>query len=221
MKKLLLSLLLVIFLQPLVQAGGLTKGAAVAVMDFGYRPGATETSINISHAGEIAADYVIDRLVEGECFNVMDRDVVMERLREKNLKTTGLINPASAKKIGEMLKVKYLIYGYVCGMSVSEVTGKVIVLSNGLGVNVGTVKAHIIGRVIDVDTGMIVGAMKGDGVSRSSHTKVGIASHVIQVGVLKITQESVHNALQKAADNMVLDLLLSVGNSGKAKNKKN
>lgn len=242
MKKILLTLLLGIFFQGMVYAGGITKNSPVAVMDFGYRPGATETSINIDHAGQIASDYVIDRLVEGECFKVMDKDVTLERLREKKLKTSGLIDPTCAKQIGELLKVEYLIYGYVCGMSVSDVSGGMVLLSNGLKVDVCTVKAHIIGRMIDVKTGMIVKCMKGDGVSRSSHTEIGVAPHVISLGVKKtyseygnstgndsnaikggtivVTQESVHNALQKAADNMVLDLLLSVENSGKVKNKK-
>lgn len=242
MKKILLTLLLGIFFQGMVYAGVITKNVPVAVMDFGYRPGATETSINIDHAGQIAADYVIDRLVEGEYFKVMDKDTTLELLREKKLKTSGLIDPTCAKQIGELLKVEYLIYGYVCGMSVSDVSGGMVLLSNGLKVDVCTVKAHIIGRMIDVKTGMIVKCMKGDGVSRSSHTEIGVAPHVISLGVEKtyseygngmgndanaikggtivVTQESVHNALQKAADNMVLDLLLSVENSGKVKNKK-
>lgn len=221
MKKILFVLLINIFFHTLVFADGLIPNTAVAVMDFGFRPGAMETSINIDHAGEIAADYVIERLVDGDCFQVIDKDVALERLREKKLKVTGLINPADAKRIGELLKVKYLVYGYVSGMSVSNISGGMVLLSNGLKVDVCTVKAHIIGRVIDVKTGMIVKAMKGDGVSRSSHTEVGVAPHVIKVGTRNVTQASVHNALQKAADNMVLDLLLSFeGKSSRVKIKK-
>ena len=56
----------------------------------------------------------------------------------------GLIDPDGAKKIGEVLNVHYLVYGNVTDVSIA--------VEKAL-VNVTTVKAHIVLRIMDVDTG--------------------------------------------------------------------
>ena len=68
------------------------------------------------------------------------------------------------------------------------------------GVTVGTTKAHVILRMMDVSTGDIVMAAKGEGKSKTSYVKAGTkAVGYISIGTKKVTQDSVHNAVQKAA----------------------
>ena len=99
----------------------------------------------------------------------------------------GLIDPDGAKKIGEVLNVHYLVYGNVTDVSIA--------VEKAL-VNVTTVKAHIVLRIMDVDTGKILTAARGEGSSASS--LVG-DENFFYIGTAKVTQTAVHNALQKAA----------------------
>ncbi|MBQ5345545.1 MAG: hypothetical protein J6F33_10170 [Acidaminococcaceae bacterium] len=198
------------------------KDTAVAVMDFGTRPGATTSEINIHNAEYTSSEYVINQLVKRQYFVVKDKDLVMKQLKANNLKTTGLIDPDTAKRIGDMLGVRYIIYGNVVNVSVSD-TGTEILTNIGGGVNVCTVKAHMLGRMMDVETGDILMAIRGDGKSKSSFVKLRagnelINAHVITIGTKKVTMDSVHNAIQKGAEQMVdnmISTLTGVPVSGK------
>ena len=173
---------------------------AVAVMDFGKHIGAAADGIILTNADKTASDYIIEALVENGHYTVIDKELLNERLAAEGLNTSGLINPDHAKRIGEILGVRYIIYG-----NVNDVTGnstKIEVVASGADVH--TVKAHIIARMMDVTDGSIVMAAKGEGKSQSSLAKIGAGNiGYLTVGTKKISQVSVHNALKKAAYSMV------------------
>ena len=184
-------------------AAAIAKDANVAVMDFGTRPGATTSEISINNAEYTSSEYIINGLVNKHCFNIMDKDMVMHRLQEKQLKTVGLIDPDTAKRIGDLLHTRYIIYGNVTNVSISD-TGTQIMTNIGGGVNICTVKAHMIARVMDVETGDILMAVKGDGKSKSSFVKLHAGNgltgvKVLKIGTVNVTMDSVHNAIAKAA----------------------
>ena len=190
------------------------RTACVAVMDFGTRPGATPNEININNAEYTSCEYIITRFVDRNCFTVRDKELVMGRLKSEGLKTTGIIDPDTAKQIGKLLKVKYIVYGNVNNVSVSE-TGTEIIGTICGGVNVCTVKANIIARMMDVDTGRIIMMARGEGKSKSSHinasaSKSGVKTGVLNLGTVKVTQDSVHNAIQKAAFSTVDDMMFKL-----------
>lgn len=212
MRKIIGLLLLLMLLTQAAWAAALPpKDTAVAVMDFGTRPGATTSEINIHNAEYTSSEYVINQLVKRQYFVVKDKDLVMKQLKANNLKTTGLIDPDTAKRIGDMLGVRYIIYGNVVNVSVSD-TGTEILTNIGGGVNVCTVKAHMLGRMMDVETGDILMAVRGDGKSKSSFVKLRVGNelinaHVITIGTKKVTMDSVHNAIQKGAEQMVDNMI--------------
>ena len=175
----------------------------VAVMDFGTLSNAAG-DINTDNVGFAVSDYIIQALLESGKFKVMDKEHLSEVLEENNLDTTGIIPPSRAKKIGEILGVRYIIYGNVNDVNSDTFTLEVV--SNGADVH--TVKALIIARMMDVETGNIVTAARGEGQSKSSKVKVG-TSHVgyFTIGTKRVSQVSVHNAVKKAAYSMV-DLLI-------------
>ena len=188
-----------------------TKQDAVAVMDFGTRPGATTSEISIHNAEYTSSEYVINRLVDRQYFAVKEKELVMDHLKQNNLKTTGLIDPDTAKYIGNLLGVRYLIYGNVANVSVSE-TGTQIMTNIGGGINICTVKAHMVGRMMDVETGDILMAVRGDGQSKSSYVNLRAGTdlttvHTVKIGTAKVTQDSVHNAIKKAAEIMVDNMI--------------
>lgn len=187
-------------------AAAIAKDANVAVMDFGTRPGATTSEISINNAEYTSSEYIINGLVNKHCFNIMDKDMVMHRLQEKQLKTVGLIDPDTAKRIGDLLHTRYIIYGNVTNVSISD-TGTQIMTNIGGGVNICTVKAHMIARVMDVETGDILMAVKGDGKSKSSFVKLHAGNgltgvKVLKIGTVNVTMDSVHNAIAKATEDI-------------------
>ncbi len=197
------------------------RNANVAVMDFGTRPGATTAEININNAEHTSNDYIITRLVNRNCFNVIEKDFALKVAADEDLNVTGIIDPDTAKRIGEILHVKYLIYGNVANVSVSD-TGTEILGAIGGGVNICTVKARIIARMMDIDTGTIITVAKGEGKSKSSFVNLAAGRDwmnikVIEIGSVKVTQDSVHNAIQKAAYAAVDDIIFKLFNEPKDK----
>ena len=195
--KIVAAIFLIFFLiSASVKAASIPEGAKVAVMDFGTHPYAVTIDINILNAGQAAHEYILQRLFESKKMEIMDKDLFAAQLAEQKLNTTGLIYHDAAQKIGKILGVDYIIYGNVNDVTLSEVDTQV-----GIGgVTVCTVKAHIIARIMNVETGEIISASKGEGKSKSSFVKVqGGEILTVEVGKTKVTQDSVHNALQKAA----------------------
>ena len=206
LKKLILALFFAVLSISQCFAAAIAKDANVAVMDFGTRPGATPSEININNAEYASSEYIINGLVNKHCFNIMDKDMVMQQLKAEHLTTVGLIDPDTAKRIGDLLHTRYIIYGNVTNVSISD-TGTQIMTNIGGGVNICTVKAHMIARVMDVETGDILMAVKGDGKSKSSfvrlHAGNGLTGvKVLKIGTVTVTMDSVHNAIAKAAEDV-------------------
>lgn len=172
----------------------------VAVMDFGRHIDAATEDIILDNADKTSSDYIIEALIESNMYDVVDKDLLAEKLAQEKLNTKGIIDPDTARRIGEILGVRYIIYGNVNDVTGSS-TGVQIYAS---GVDVYTVKAHIIARMMDVTTGDIVMAAKGEGKSKSSLTKIGKDKlGYITIGTANISQVSVHNSIKKAAYAMV------------------
>ena len=180
-----------------VEAVSIEPNASVAVMDFGTHEGTSDPDVNLLNAERASSEYIISRLVSGKKFNVMDKDIVSDRIAEEHLNVTGLIDPDTAKRLGEILGVRYLVYGNVVDMVVDFNVEAVV--------KVRTVKCHIVARIMDVETGNILMAAKGEGKSKSAN--VSLNEQFFVIGTVKVSQTSVHNALQKAAFNAV-DLLV-------------
>lgn len=195
---------LAVFLFGSADAAMPAKDAAVAVMDFGTRPGATTEEININNAEYTACEYMINGLVDRNCFSVMEKDLVLPRLSSDGIVCAGLIDPDSAKRIGELLHVRYIIYGNVAGVTLSE--------SSAAIADSHMVRAHLVARVMDVETGDIVMMVKGNGSSRSNFVTIPLhASQTIKIGTESVTMDSVHNAIAKAADDAAEKIAVKCG----------
>lgn len=197
------------------------KNARIAVMDFGTRPGASTHEINIQNAEYTSSEYLINKLVHSKCFIVVDKDLAFSKIRAHGHKTVGLIDPDTAKCIGKTLNVKYLLYGNIAGVTSSNTGSEITPLGTGVSVNVCTIKAHIVARMMDVATGDIILAVRGEGQSKSSFVKgKAYRMNIVQVGTKKVTQDSVHNAIMKAAHNAIDNILLRIdGPKGNKKQK--
>ena len=182
---LILASLLIIFSSS--SAAQIEKGANVGVMDLGVHKGTSDPDVNLLRAEGASSEYVIQRLVETKNFEVKDRTLILNVLEKFNM--LGLIDPDTAKKIGEILGVRYIVYGNVVDV--------VVEVEKAL-VTVNTVKANIVIRIMDIETGNILMAAKGEGQSTSGF--IGDSEkNFFFIGSTKVSQTAVHNALQKAA----------------------
>ena len=217
MKKILLILSIIFAFS--IQISEAAENPIVAVMDLGTHPGAVPIDINILNAGRVASDYTVEKLLDDNQFIVMERTIIDEQLESENLKYEGIIDPDTAQRIGKMLGAKYLIYGNVNDVTLSDVGTQVLTS----GVTVCTVGSHVILRMMDVETGAIVSMSKGEGKSKSSFTQIGSPMYMITVGTKTVTQDSVHNAIQKAAyqaTEILVDRMLNGVSNSKDKSKR-
>ena len=167
----------------------------LAVMDFGSRPYATSAEVRTQDLGGAASDYFIHALLKNG-FGVVDKDIATEQIL--GISANGIVEPNAAKKIGEILGVRYILYGNVSNVSLSDITVEVEDDSYEGSVTLCTVKAHVIARIMDVQSGNVVMMFKGDGASKSTYVEAGKHGNVIAVGSGRVTLDSVNNAIQKA-----------------------
>lgn len=185
--------LLFVLLTAPASAAGITSCPKVAVMDLGLYA----SNLDLEGAGKAAGEYVAYYLIGDGHFDVAERDLVQEKIKAEGLNTEGIIDPDAAQQIAAMLGADYLVYGNITDVSVSD-TGTTV---QGVGgVTIGTTKAHIVLRMMDVATGDIVMAAKGEGKSKTSYVEVNSKrAGVLNIGSCTVTYDSVHNAIQKAA----------------------
>ena len=202
MKKFLITILLALSVIVPCSAAKIEQGATVAVMDFGTHPGAVPIDIDIFNAGQAVCEYLMNFLVATGKLTIVDRAMVEDKIKAENLNVTGIIDQETAQKLGKILGVKYIIYGNVNDVTISEVSGSIA----GTNISICTVASNLILRLMDVETGDIIAVAKGGGKSKSGKG----TTLVLQVGNFKISQEGVHNALKNAASNTVENLLVKL-----------
>lgn len=191
------------------------RNATIVVLDLETHEKISDKNIDLMNIEKAASEYVVQRLVTKTKLNVLDRETVNEKL--KGLDTYGLISLEDAKKIGEILGVKYLIYGSVTNFSANtRIThGHSWLPSESKEI---TIEAQITIRLMDIETGNIL--MVSKGVGKDSSTSGNIA-FLIHTGEFQVTEQEVQKSLQKAAFKSVDTLIDKLSlNETKSKNKK-
>ena len=94
-------------------------------MDFGTHPRAVTIDINILNAGEAAREYIIQRIFESQKVEVVDQYTMEAAIKAYNLYTKGIIDPDTASQLGELLGVRYIVYGNVNDVTLSEIGTKI------------------------------------------------------------------------------------------------
>ncbi len=108
----------------------------VAVIDF------TDLQGNVTELGRfLAEEFSIDLLADAKGFEVIDRTHLKAILQEHKLATTGLIDPQTARKLGQIAGVDTLV------------TGTIIPLGDSV---------RLTAKVLDTSTARMVGASTAD-----------------------------------------------------------
>ena len=126
-------------------------------------------------------------------FDVIERERLDAVCDELSLGMSGLIDPATAAQAGHMLGAQYVLCGSLNGLSTRNNNAEVI----GIGNKNAQVYAHISMRIIEVETGRVVLAARGDG--RATNTLTHAPLRIIHIGTAGFDQEQVYDAIEKAA----------------------
>ena len=156
----------------------------VAVLDFNYATVMTNsqavfgTNVDI---GKGISDMLVDRLVNDGTYRVIERNAIDKILNEQNFSNSDRADPSTAAKIGHVLGVDAVIVGDITqfgrddqNKNVGGALGKW-----GSGYGLGGVGHHsakavvqITARLIDTNTGEVLGSATGEGTSKRSGTSL-------------------------------------------------
>jgi curli biogenesis system outer membrane secretion channel CsgG len=157
----------------------------VAVMNFDY---ATVQSYVASifgadqDVGKGVSDLLVDRLVKGGVYSVIERSALDKVLSEQNFSNSDRANPASAAKIGKILGVDAIIIGSITqfgrddqnrtigGGALGGLTGRFGI--GGVQRRKAKAVVGISARVIDTSTAEILAVATGKGQSTRSGTSL-------------------------------------------------
>jgi curli biogenesis system outer membrane secretion channel CsgG len=160
----------------------------VAVLNFEYegvRAAAAAALKTDQDVGAGVADILIQELVKGGHFAVVERNALDAVLKEQNFSNSDRADPATAARIGRVLGADAIIVGSVTQFAVQETTGAGGSLSrltrgalSGVQRNSSKAMVGIHARLVNTSTAEIMTAATGTGESSGSSTSVSAAATV-------------------------------------------
>lgn len=192
-----------------------SKRPRVAVLEFPAAKGAYEGwhwwgndgAVSEKRTSDVIQDLFVTELSEAGAgkIRLVDREALEKIRAEQSFGQSGEVDPATAVKLGKLLGVKYMITGKITrfankkggfstggltGWGVSRLTG-----NSALGAVAGSVdikKSEFSGRldarIIDVETGEIIGAVGDDGIVSNVGVKVAGTGGEIQFDQTMVSQ---------------------------------
>lgn len=127
-------------------------------------------------SGQELQDMLIAELASTKAFSVLERKELEKVIGEQKLGASGLVNPKTASKIGNLTGAKYLVAATVSAYE--ENTGGKKGGVSMFGISVGRDKESaymaVDLKVIDVETGEIIDTRTVEGSSASSGFRLGV-----------------------------------------------
>lgn len=165
------GLILSTFLPSTVKAADVHSYPTVAVMQFGNK---AITSQGLRRYDfDSASEYAIYQLLASGWFDLVDYEQLSNIAKMHEINMSGLVDQSTAVQLGKFAGAQFMVVGNVTGLTSKESGldyqhGR----SGGLGVDVRTVIANVAIRIVDIETGRIVGAGLGKGESATSNVEI-------------------------------------------------
>ncbi len=223
-----MRILLTTTLALLLPLAGLTaqEKKRVAVLDFDYATVSSSvaaifgTNVDV---GRGIADLLVNKLVEGGEFSVIERKALDAVLAEQNFSNSNRADPSSAAQIGKVLGVDAIIIGSITQFGRDDKNtsvGGLGAVTGGFGIGrVGKKKSKAVvglnSRVIDINTAEILAVAKGTGESERSGTSIGgaggdwgtaVGGGQIDMGSSNFANTILGEAVSAAVDEMYVEL---------------
>lgn len=165
------GIILSTFLSSTVKAADVHNYPTVAVMQFGNK---AITSQGLRRYDfDSASEYAIYQLLASGWFDLVDYEQLSNIAKMHEINMSGLVDQSTAVQLGRFAGAQFMVVGNVTGLTSKESGldyqhGR----SGGLGVDVRTVIANVAIKIVDIETGRIVGAGLGKGESASSNVEI-------------------------------------------------
>lgn len=114
--------------------------------------------------GGAASDILVTELVKSGKFIVVERDRMEKILAEQKLQGGGLIDPATAVKVGQVMGLEAIVVGSVSQFGVKKEGSDYLITQSKRQVADVTVDI----RLVDVQSGQVILADSGKGMAKSS-----------------------------------------------------
>ena len=191
----------------------------LAVMDFDYATVQTTTSAMFGtnvDVGKGITDLLVTDLVKDGTYSIIERAALDKVLKEQNFSNSNRADPNSAAQIGKLLGVDYIVVG-----SITEFGNETKNLGGGGGggnwggfglggLHHSNSKANVAvtARIINIDTGEILGVADGTGQSSRSSTSMlggggnwrGFGGGNVDFGASDFQQTIIGEATKSATD---------------------
>lgn len=160
-----------------------TDKPRVAVLDFDFS--SLSMQFSIPNASRGVSDILVDRLVNGGAYSVIERSRLDAILQEQNLGMTGRVDASTAAQVGRILGVEAVIIGSVTqfDVSVRESAGgaPVFIPFGGFPIGLGAssrdadANVQVNARLVDTNSGEILATAEGQGNVSQSDSTVTVA----------------------------------------------
>ena len=211
---------------PSAGAQGAKRRPRIAVLDFDYATVQTwsqslfGTNVDI---GKGITQLVVTALVKDGTYSVIERAAMDKIMAEQNFSNSNRADPTSAAKIGKLLGVDAIIVGSITQFG--NETKKTNIGGaggnwggfgiGGIGHSKSNANVAITARIVNIDTGEIMGVAEGMGTSSRSSTSLlggggnwhGAGGGNVDFGSSDFQNTIIGEATKMASDKLSLDLV--------------
>ena len=166
---------------------------SIAVMDL-----QNQSEFDDPRIGRGISKMLITALVNSDRFTVVERnpEALQQILNEQKLGLSGIVNAATAAKVGQLLGVKGVVIGEVSEFGIRKTSAFV-----GIGGSKRiTTRVVIDARLVDVETGRILLASTGIGTSSTKTSGVALS---FEFGTAGFDETTIGIATRKAVNQIV------------------
>jgi len=230
MKRILFAVLLLVTVCPLMaeaqSAAPQPRKKRVAILDFDYATVRTNSAAVFGtdiDVGKGIVDLLVKGLVTDGTYSVIERAALDKILAEQNFSNSDRANPASAAKIGKLLGVDAIIVGGITQFGNETQNTNIGGAGGGFGgFGLGgfgrrNSKAIVTldARIVDIDTGEILGVADGKGESKRESTSLtggggswrGFGAGGVNFGASDFQQTIIGEAVKAAVDQLSTGLI--------------
>ena len=226
MKRVLFALVLMISLLPFQAQAQQGRKKRVAVLDFDYATVRTNSAALFGtdvDVGKGIVDLLVKGLVRDGTYSVIERAALDKILAEQNFSNSERANPASAAKIGKLLGVDAIIVGGITQFGNETKNTNIGGGGGGFGGfgigGIGRKSSKAIvsvdARIVDIDTGEILGVADGKGESKRESTSLlggggswrGFGGGHADFGASDFQQTILGEAIKAAVDQLSAGLI--------------
>jgi len=207
-------------------AGAQAHKPRIAILDFDYGTVQTYSSAMFGSnvdVGKGIADLLVNDLVKDGTYSIIERKALDKIMAEQNFSNSNRADPTSAAKIGKLLGVDAIVVGSITQFG--NETKKTNLGGGGgnwggfgvggIGHSKSNANVGISARMVNVDTGEILGVADGAGQSSRSSTSLlggggnwhGWGNGAADFGSSDFQQTIIGEAVKKAVDQLTTELV--------------